>query len=86
MLCPYNNGRQNGDLIDPLQVASADVPASENRQPITFNENLGFRCHVKYQTHMHHMTHCVSASEARALTQMDTNTAGTPKKNKERRA
>lgn len=28
------------------------------------------------------MTHCVSASEARALTQTDTKTAGIPKKGK----
>ena len=27
---------------------------------------------------MPRVTHCVSASDARALTQMDTNTAGTP--------
>lgn len=27
---------------------------------------------------MHRWTHCVSASDARALTQMDTNTTGTP--------
>lgn len=34
---------------------------------------------------MHHMTHCVSASDARALTQMDTNTAGTPKISREKK-
>lgn len=31
----------------------------------------------KYQTPVQ-MTHCVSANDARALTQIDTNTAGTP--------
>lgn len=32
---PYNNGCQNGDLIDPLQVSSTDVPAAEIRSLMT---------------------------------------------------
>lgn len=31
----YNNGRQNGDLIDPLQVASTDIPAAETSSTVT---------------------------------------------------
>lgn len=34
-------------------------------------------------TLMLHVTYCVSASDARALTQMDTKTAGTPTMNRE---
>ena len=56
----YHNGRQNGDLIDPLQVSCTDVPTPESREK-RIQVRICATCEHKSFEHVTWLTVCLPA-------------------------